>query len=317
MTTDQIAALLGATFTRRASLMPAMTDAFRCIQRGEIPAIDCAIDYYAGYLCVWGYEGGVPMDALHKRLQPYLSGLQQHYGARGGVIKQSVPDPHRKGLVAEQRMFGDAPPAYFPVTEHGLQFSVSLTARQHVGLFLDQRDNRQLIRRVSHGKNVANLFSYTCSFSVAAAAGGCRSVTSIDVSRPSLQIGRENFLLNSLDNVPATFCQQDVRRWLAAQMKKGNRYEVIICDPPTYATTKEGGAFSLADAWEPLVRDCRAILTDGGGALFSNNHQAGSRDQYRRTLTNHFRSVDDVSPPPDFPILPNRHDHVRMFWCRG
>lgn len=307
---------LAAAMARRAGL-PAVTDAFRCVQRGELPGLDCAIDYYAGYLCVWAYDTALPSAVLQAQLQPTCDALLRHFGARGGVIKRNVSNPHRKGLVAEQTVFGEPPPPQLVVREHGLQFAVTLTERQHVGLFLDQRDNRQRVRALAAGRRVANLFSYTCSFSVAAAAGGCVSVASVDVSRPSLDTGRENFTRNTLDATHAQFHKQDVRRWLAAQIKRGARYDVIICDPPTYATTRDGGVFSVAQAWEDLVRDCRAILADSGAALFCNNHQAGSRAQYQRTLAAHFRRIEDRPPPPDFPVIAGRNDHVRMFWCQA
>lgn len=311
-----ISDLLRDSFARRAALTPQITNAFRCIQRGEIFGLDCAIDYYARYLCVWDYDVSSTIDATQRKLDASLPAIATHYGARGGVIKRSVRNPHHQGFVTEQRVFGEPPPEHFTVCEYGLQFHVTLTARQHVGLFLDQRENRQLIRKLSQGKTVANLFAYTCSFSIAAAAGECRAVTSVDVARPSLQIGRDNFLCNHLSMDRATFCQHDVRRWLCAQIKKGVRYDLLICDPPTYASTRAGGVFSLADAWPALVADCRAILAPGGVAIFSNNHQAGSRINYRSALAKHFRNVEDLTPPPDFPVLPKQPDHVRMFFCR-
>ncbi len=309
------------SFDRRLQFHKELTEAFRCVHRGELAALDCAIDFYGSYLCVWCYDEGKPTAAIVEMVTPYVEFLMQHYGARGWVLKRSRQDPHNRKLVSEQHLFQEPPPPYFCVKEHGLQYTVTLTENQHVGLFLDQRDNRKRMMRMAKNKRVANLFSYTCSFSVAAAFAEAEVVFSVDVAKPCLEIGKTNFRNNSLEESRrGKFVQEDVRKWLARQIRKledspSSSFDLIVCDPPTFSTTKELGKFSVDEEWGTLAKDCARLLNESGMAFFSTNHRAKERDAYWEVLKKHFHTVDILSPPLDFPNLPNHPEHVKLFLC--
>lgn len=310
------------SFDRRLSFYEGVTDAFRCVHRGEMRAVDCAIDFYGGWLCVWIYDEA-PFDGIEARLKPYLKKLSARYRARGAILKRNLKNPHSQGLISEQKIIGEAPPAVFNVTEHGLKFKVSLTEGQHAGLFLDQRDNRARVKNLASGRRVANLFAYTCSFSVAAMAGGASEVISVDVAKPCLETGRANFDLNGFGGTGrGKFIQEDVRTWLKRQARKADKegpdtkFGLIICDPPTFSTTKEGGMFSVDREWKSLAESCSAILAPKGEILFCTNHREGGRDDYGAVLRTHFSSVVDVPAPIDFPVVDTRREHVKMYWCK-
>lgn len=309
-----------AALDRRHRFYEGITTAFRAVHRGEIASIECAIDVYGDFLCVWDYEDTHSENARLDQLRPYISYLQRHYNTQGWVWKQIGKDPHRKRWVKAQRVFGEIPP-YFTVIEHGLTYEVTLTERQHVGLFLDQRENRRRVMQSARDLRVANLFAYSCSFSVAAVAGGAEIVFSVDVSKAALALGKRNFELNGLSDLGrGKFIEADVRQWLDKQLKRKTTdatfrpLDLIICDPPTFSTT-EAGVFSVKEGWEELVSACRHLLTANGSAYFSTNYQSQDRDYFKTVLARYFRHVTSFPPPVDFPSLPGRPDTVTLFYC--
>src|SRR5687768_15588419 len=124
----------------------------------------------------------------------------------------------------------------FIVNEDGLKFIVNLTDYLDTGLFLDHRITRQMIREVAKNKNVLNLFCYTGSFSVYAAAGGASAITSIDLSKTYLDWADRNMRLNFLEYENHSLIHADVKQEL--QNIPGNSYDIIIMDPPTFSNSK-------------------------------------------------------------------------------
>jgi 23S rRNA G2069 N7-methylase RlmK/C1962 C5-methylase RlmI len=306
---------------RRGSLLESVTNAFRCVHRGEVQH-DCAMDSYGSHLCVWDYESQLSETDVVARLTPITDVICEELGLKGWVLKRSVRNPHTRKLVSSQLVFGEAPPALFTVREHNVLFQVSLTESQHVGLFLDQRDNRRLVWKESEGARVANLFSYTCSFSVMAAAGKAEVVFSVDAAKKYLECGVSNFEVNTLGALRVgKFVCEDVRSWLMRQERKMERegnsalFDIIVCDPPTYSSTTSKGEFSVSEEWDFLAQKCSALLKPGGRVFFSTNHRAGERSLYEKVLKQNFAVVERRSQPIDFPALPGEPEHVKLFLC--
>ena len=308
---------------RRLQWLPTITDTFRAVHRDEVPGLPAAVDVYGPYFdAIWFDETADPRKAAD-RLDPVLGEISRRYGCRGGIIRTHRRNPHQRGLVTETRVLGEAPPDFFTVQEHGLQYEISLTRTQHTGLFLDQRDTRRRVFLAAEGKRLGNLFAYTCSFSVAAIAAGGEVAFSVDVARPGLNTGKRNFELNGLqDGGKGKFVQEDVRRWLERQLRRQEEkpdewqdLDLMVCDPPVFASSKKGGKFSVEKEWPRLAEATRRLLGPGGQALFANNHRGGDHAAYRRALAERFASVTDLRPPLDFPVAEGRPHHVRLFWC--
>jgi len=119
------------------------------------------------------------------------------------------------------------------VLENQLKFQIDLNKNRNTGLFLDMKNGRSWIQNHSKGKRVLNLFAYTCGFSVAAISGEARSVFNIDMSSPSLNIGRENHRLNNQSLRNVRFEKLNIFKSLG-RIKKHGRYDLLICDPPTF-----------------------------------------------------------------------------------
>ncbi len=307
---------------RRYPFLSSITDCCRLVHRGEFSE-DIAIDKYGKWLCVTGYNEALTAERLLHKLQRELISLTQVCACLGGVVKTNLRDPHKRALFGDFYSWGETVPESFYVQEHGLQFGVRLNDRQHVGLFLDQRDSRQRIAMSVQGKRVANLFAFTCSFSVCALAAGAEVVFSVDLASGCLSQGMQNVAQNQLDTAGnAKFIKEDVRKWLARQQRKKQKdpsvylpFDVIVCDPPVFASAGKGKNFHVENEWQNLVHKVNEILAEHGMALFANNHQAGPEHFYYDTLKNVFPEVTRLSPPLDFPQVSGHASHVHIYWC--
>ena len=119
------------------------------------------------------------------------------------------------------------------VVESGLIYQIEPLQFQNFGLFLDMRNGRNWLREQAQGASVLNLFSYTCAFSVAAIAGGAKSVVNVDVSKRALTIGRINHQLNQQDKAASQFMPYDMlKSW--SRIKKPGPYDIVVIDPPSF-----------------------------------------------------------------------------------
>ena len=202
------------------------------------------------------------------------------------------------------------------VTEHGVPFVVDLVRGQKTGAFLDQRENRRRIgevvarrKRAGLGVRVLNLFSYTGGFSQRAAlAGGI--VTSVDVAAKAHATAQESFVLAGIDPRAHSFVSADVFAWLADQKKKGNRWDVIISDPPSFAPNERSKPNAIS-AYRALHRACADVLAPAGSFAAASCSSHISAEDFLTTLDdialgrNDLRLVYLFGPPPDHPSLPS------------
>lgn len=308
---------------KRYPFLSTITDCCRLLHRGEYSE-DLAIDKYGEWLCVTGYDEALPAQQLLQTQEEMLTALCKICNCRGGVVKTNLRDPHKNKLFADIALWGENIPESFLVHEHELHFNVQLNDRQHVGLFLDQRDSRSRIARIARGKRVANLFAFTCSFSIYALAAQAEVVFSVDLAAGCLKQGKENVAINQLASAGnAKFIKEDTRKWLARQLrKKQNKpdeftpFDLVICDPPVFASGGKGKSFHVEKEWPGLARDVSEILAKDGIALFANNHQAGPETFYFDTLDKVFARVTRLNPPLDFPQVTGQPSHVCIYWCQ-
>jgi 23S rRNA (cytosine1962-C5)-methyltransferase len=309
-----------AAAERRGDWMSSVSNCWRAVQRGEISAFDVSVDVYAAHALVWVYDETDFID-LQKKLEPFLLHLQNKFSVRGTVYRRIAKNPHKKGLIQEILTHGVAPEQQFVVWEHDWRAQVTLTMRQHVGLFLDHRDNRRRVQLQARGKRVANLFSYTCAFGIAAAAAGCEVVMNVDASAGTLNIGKQNFALNELSEARSgKFIEKDVRLWLERQIRRRAEgddagWDIIVCDPPTFSSTQDGGVFHVGHEWMELAASCARILKRDGVCYFSTNCQANEKSSFEKALQSVFATVQRLRAPMDFPEVAGRA-HAHFFECR-
>ncbi|MBC7946433.1 MAG: class I SAM-dependent methyltransferase [Chitinophagaceae bacterium] len=161
----------------------------------------------------------------------------------------------------------------FVVTEAGLKFRVNLSDYLDTGLFLDHRVTRQMVREGSKGKHILNLFAYTGSFSVYAAAGDAQEVVTVDLSKTYLDWSEQNLKLNAFDD-PQKYkiVHADVLQWLPSVPAQS--FDMIIMDPPTFSNSKRMKDFlDIQQDHVGLINQCMRILSPGGVLYFSTNYR--------------------------------------------
>ncbi|MCF7487142.1 class I SAM-dependent methyltransferase [Vibrio sp. A2-1] len=184
------------------------------------------------------------------------------------------------------------------VVEHGLKYQLDIGRNQNFGLFLDMRNGRQWVQDNAKDKNVLNLFAYTCGFSVAAIAGGARQCMNVDMSRGSLNKGRDNHRLNDHDMRSVNFLGYDIfKSW--GKIKKGGLYELVIIDPPSF----QKGSFALTKDYKKILRRLPDLLTEGGEVIACVNSPAVSPNFLIETMAEEAPSVEFIERldnPPEF-----------------
>ncbi len=167
--------------------------------------------------------------------------------------------------------------------ENNINYEMRSGSGQSFGLFLDQRLQRNWVLNNSKSREVLNLFSYTCGFSVAAALGGATQVTSIDTNKNVLNWGRKNFEINQLDPAKYKFLLRDSLDFLESSLKKQLKFDLIICDPPSFSRG-EKGVFKIETSLEILLRNCLNCLNENGELLFSTNFENIYIDDIRKII---------------------------------
>lgn len=193
------------------------------------------------------------------------------------------------------------------VEESGLKFLVNLSDYLDTGLFLDHRLTRIRVREQSAGKKVLNLFSYTGSFSVYAAAGGAVQVDTVDMSRTYLAWAKRNLELNGFtDEKRYRFMAADVKQYL--REPSGTLYDIIVLDPPTFSNSKRmDDILDIQRDHVTLINQCLERLNPGGGLYFSTNFRKFVLDSERINASS-FRDITRATTPFDF--------EGRLFrWC--
>ncbi|HET6406858.1 MAG TPA: class I SAM-dependent methyltransferase [Chthoniobacteraceae bacterium] len=191
------------------------------------------------------------------------------------------------------------------VSENGVKYGLDFGAGYSAGLFLDQRANRSLVRR-SGPKNVLNTFAYTCSFSVVAALAGAQTV-SIDLSKKSLDRGRENFRLNDLDESGHRFLADDVVDVLPRLARRGDQFDTIILDPPTFSRGNKGRKFQVEQNLEDLLSGALEVATTSARILLSTNCTKLDRrtlEKLARYCLKLTRRQGSFHSEPDLPDIP-------------
>lgn len=216
------------------------------------------IDSYAGWAAVV-FDGAGAAGFWRPRLDAVIEGL----GAGGHALLGAwVRKQGRRGGGGEL-VAGVAPPELIEIVEHGALFEVDLRHGQKTGFFLDQRDNRAVCRELAAGARVLNLFGYTGGFSVHAALGGAVAVTTVDIAEPAIDAARRNFARNDLAVAEHRFAAEDAFAFVAGARQRGEEFEVVVCDPPSFAPSARARGQALG-AYRKLNRAALEVVASGG-----------------------------------------------------
>ena len=189
-----------------------------------------------------------------------------------------------EGLPARTGVLLGTLPSPVTIREDDLAYRVDPVAGQKTGFYLDQRDNRRLVRELARGRRVLNAFCYSGGFTLAALAGGAAHVTSIDSSADALALGRENVALNpALSAAANTWLEADVFADLRRLRNEGAAFDLIVLDPPKFAPTA-AHAERAARAYKDINLLAFKLLRPGG-LLFTFSCSGGvSRDLFQKIV---------------------------------
>ena len=286
----------------------------------DIPEVPLLLDFYQ---CVDG------TSCLHLGLykRPYYVSDEEEFQwlSEMSVVSAEVLEvdvsnifikvrEKKKGICQYQKM-NSSSSARFIVQEGVAKFYVNLSDYIDSGLFLDHRPLRMEVGSCARDKDVLNLFCYTASFSVHAMLGGALSVCSVDASNTAIKWAKENMHLNGIEiNESCCFEKKDVFAFLYEAKTRDSRWDIIICDPPTFSNSKNrSSVFDVSRDYLQLCVLCVSLLKEDGVLYFSSNSRTLKFDS--SLLTSSVKEklfVQDISLrtiPEDF-----RNKRIHKTW---
>lgn len=300
------AALVHQRASRAASMRRALfderTNAYRVVhgEGDRLPGV--VVDRYAdvAVLRLDGPAIATRVDDVVAAVWPAVRGearsLLLRNAARGGAGKTTVLEgPEVRGEVL--------------VKELGVPFVVDVLHGQKTGAFLDQRDNRARVGAMAAGKRVLNLFSYAGGFSLHAALGGATKVTSVDVASAAHATAQASFRAAGVDPSKHAFVTADVYAFLEGAQKRGEAWDLVISDPPSFAPSEKAVPKALA-AYRKLHHACVRVLAEGGVFCASSCSSHVGATRFLSTLDDASLGRGDLSlaalfgHPEDHPTLP-------------
>jgi 23S rRNA (cytosine1962-C5)-methyltransferase len=283
------------------------TDSYRVVH-GEgdgLPGV--VVDLYAGWAVLKLYSAGLtPYRAIIvEALAAAIPGLKGVLG-RDEVARDDVEEDDGRGT--GRMLLGPDAPERIEIRERGARFLVDAWRGQKTGFFLDQRENRHLVRRLSKGRDVLNCFCFSGGFSVNACLGGANSVFSVDQDADAVALARENFPLNGLAPEKHDFLAADVFELLASFREEGRTFDLIILDPPAFAKSQRAVEAAVA-GYASLNRQALGVLRKGGLlATASCSARVSPEAFFEAVKESAFKAGTDLAlveeryQPPDHPV---------------
>ena len=311
-------ALLRSALQRRYALSRSEeTTAYRLFQGEAEGAPGVSVDVYGEHLLL--HLRSDEAQARETEIAEELRAFSEHFAGLYVKRRPKQANKHsgdKEELAPPEPLWGESL-GDFEILEHGLCYGVNLGQGLSTGIFLDQRRARLRVRKSAKDARVLNLFAYTCPFGVAAAAGGAREVINVDSSATALGRGKANFERNHLN---ARVLKNDAFEYLERCARKGELFDWVLCDPPTYATGKKRRWKSGAQ-WRQLAALCMRVTAPGGRLLLSSNDSRMSQSRFRRYVRDGAKdagrslaALRDGKSDRDFPCAPGEAPLPRRLW---
>ena len=188
-------------------------------------------------------------------------------------------------------LYGQEAPSTFTIFENGVAYKVFLNDGLMTGIFLDQHEVRaSLVDGLATGKTLLNMFSYTAAFSVAAAMGGARQTTSVDLAKRSRELSQAHFDANGLEMDHHQLVVMDVFDYFKYAKRHDLCFDVIVLDPPSFARNKKQ-TFSVAKDYHKLIAQSLDILSPAGIIIASTNASNVSLERFKKEIEKGFVGV--------------------------
>lgn len=304
VTPDLIGRRLEEAWAYRRRVVPDHLGACRVVS-GEADGVPgLFVDRYGRTLVVQVLSAGTA-----RMQQDLLDRLERLLEPDGIYLRNDAPVRELEGLPLESRWAaGPAEPRVW-IEEYGVPFAVDVVAGQKTGHYLDQRDNRPLIRPLAQGARVLDAFCHTGGFAINAALGGAEAVVAVDTSAAALATLRENAaragVAGRIDVVEANAFD-----FLRARDREGARYDLIILDPPPFARSRAALEGARRGYKEINLRALR-LLAPGGFLVTCSCSYHMTPDRFRdvvaeaaRDARRRLRLVAERAQGPDHPVVP-------------
>jgi 23S rRNA (cytosine1962-C5)-methyltransferase len=269
------AARIETAFALRAQLALPDTDAYRLIhgEGDRLPGVVC--DRY-GACAVLKLDGAAAL-AHRPSMQAVLEAPLRALGVGALLVRSG----RKQGELVEPAW--GSPPREVAVSERGMRLFANLYEGQKTGLFLDHRETRARVRALSAGKRVLNLYGYTGGFSIAAGLGGAAHVTTVDLAKPAIALAERTWRENALPAERHRAVAQGALEFVAAAAEGGERYELIIADPPNFAPRQSAVENALA-AYVALHHGVLRLLSPAGVYVAASCSSHVDRAAFEDTL---------------------------------
>ena len=269
-----------------------------------VPAV--VVERYGDYLVVQLFSTATTRftrelyDALEAELSPKAIYEQRRFRSLGGEAPRGGAEMVR----------GAPAPVELKVREGDLNYLVDCSAPLSTGLFADLREGRSRMRVHAEGRRVLNLFSYTGSISVSAAAGGASEVVAVDVAAKAHARARRNFAASGLDPEKPELIAGDAFSILEKFKQRKRQFDMVVIDPPAFASApKDGKAWSAVKDYRELVGACLEVTAPGGLLVAASSTRKLSRTDFNLALADgaaraeaELRIIERVGLPADFPV---------------
>jgi 23S rRNA (cytosine1962-C5)-methyltransferase len=307
-----------AALNRRADHFVASdTDSYRLLNRTADGVPNLAVDKFNDVLIANLYSQGQPGQAPLALLKQ----VQTQTGARSVYIKyrpkqaSRLTDAQRAALAPAEPLLGEKVEETV-ATENGTRYFIRPLEGLSVGLFLDMREQRAWVKKHAAGRTVLNCFAYTCAFGLVAQQGGAQRAVNLDVSKPYLDWGKRNAELNDLSVDPKDYIFGDVFDWLKRFARSGQKFDLVILDPPAFSTTKQT-RFSVDQDYNSLIALAATVTTPGGCILACANAAElpapAFKTRLQAGLQGYPSEIVSLSHEPavDFPLAPGREAYLK------
>ena len=275
----------------------------------DIPQYAIAVDIYENWVHVQEYEPPRTVDTVQAFVR-----LNDAVDAISAILQTDksriILKTRKKQSGAEQYTRHDETYDTLIANEYGLKFRVNLKDYLDTGLFLDHRLTRKLISRIAKNRSFLNLFAYTGTATVYAAAGGAISSTTVDMSNTYLAWAQDNLELNNFSGKQHEFIREDCIKWLSDAKNEGRRYQLIFLDPPTFSNSKRmDHTLDIKRDHVELINQAMELLDDGGVLIFSCNAHGFKLDQ-KQLEEYSIRDITRMTTSEDF-----RRKPAHVCWC--
>ena len=200
-----------------------------------------------------------------------LSLLKKEFSTTKIYERNDVPVRKLEGLEEQKGFLTEPFPAKFEIEESGVKFSIDVENGQKTGFFLDQKENRSMLRHIADGAEVLDCFCYTGSFAMFAAKFGAKKVTALDASEEAIQLTKENASLNGFEPL-FDFQVGNAFDFLPQWVKEKKSFDIVILDPPAF-TKSRSGVDSASRGYKEINLRAMKLIRSGGFLLtFSCSH---------------------------------------------